>query len=648
MKDVLRSSGAARRRRLGVGLLSLGLLAGGTAMVGEQAHAALSNTSRFVPLAPTRILDTRDDAVEATDGPKGFVGAGGQITLQVTGRGGVPADATAVSMNLTATAATAAGFVTVWPTGEGIPEASNLNIERAGQTIANLSVVRLGSGGAVNLFTQGGAHLIADVSGYWVPSSGSADGRLIPTKPTRIVDTRNGTGVPLGAVPKDGIITTSLSGVVPGGYSAAVLNVTATESANAGYVTVWPGGQSRPTASNLNLERADQTIPNLVIVRLGDGAAINFYSQNGTQLVADLVAVFTDTSGALNAQGLFVPQSPNRIADSRKTQGFGPLGAGGSATLTVPGDPADFGAILANVTATEALNKGYVTVWPGDLGQPDSSNLNLDRVGQTIPNLVISGVSATGTVNLFSQSGTQLIVDLAGVFTKSPTITPIPPKPVDPPPSGNATSFKLFYVWPTDVPQPDTAAIGLAIKNEVKLFQAWLATKTGGKTLRMVGVNGVPDITVYGLGASSTQMSPQSIYDEAVSNGRLGANEYAFFWVQSAYKGECEDHIPNKAGFIWLPTCGNAQPSASSAFPNFAAITAIEVMLQVLGVVDARAPHYLYPHYLTSAANHNDLFYEGGDRQIQNLGLDDAHTDYYGHGNAGYYDLKTDPIWQAA
>jgi len=648
MKDVLRSSRATRRRRIGVGLLSLGLLAGGTAMVGEQANAALTNTSRFVPLSPTRILDTRNDVVEASDGPKDFVGAGGQITLQVTGRGGVPVDATAVSMNLTATAAAAPGFVTMWPTGEGIPKASNLNIERAGQTIANLSVVRLGTGGAVNLFTQGGAHLIGDVSGYWVPSSASTDGRLIPTKPTRIVDTRDGTGVPAGAVPKDGTITSSLSGVVGSGYSAAVLNVTATESANAGFVTVWPSGQSRPTVSNLNLERADQTIPNLVIVRLGDGGGINFYSQNGTQLIADLVAVFTDNSGALNAQGLFVPQSPNRIADSRKTLGFGPLGAGGSATLTVPGDPADFGAILANVTATEASGKGYVTVWPGDLGQPDSSNLNLDRVNQTIPNLVISGVSPTGTVNLFSQSGTQLIVDLAGVFTKSPTITPTPPKPTDPPPSGNATSFKLFYVWPSNVAQPDTAAVGLAIKHEVSLFQDWLKTKAGGRMLRMVGVNGVPDVIAYGLGAPSTQMSPTSIYDEAVSSGRIGANEYAFFWVQAAYTGECEDNIPKKAGFIWLPTCGNAQPSASSAFPNFAAMTAAEVMLQVLGVVDSRAPHYASPHYLTAAANHNDLFYEGGDRQIQNLGLDDAHTDYYGHGNPGYYDLKNDPIWQAA
>ena len=648
MKDVLRSSRATRRRRISVGLLSLGLLAGGTAMVGEPAHAALPNTSRFVPLAPIRILDTRPDEPAAPDGPKGFVGAGGQITLQVTGPlSGVPADAVAVSMNLTATAATGAGFVTVWPAGEAIPEASNLNIERAGQTIANLSVVRLGASGALNLFTQGGAHLIGDVSGYWVLSSGSTAGRLIPTKPTRVVDTRDGTGVALGKVPKDGTIMTSLSGVVGSGYSAAVLNVTATDSDAAGYVTVWPGGQSRPTASNLNLERADETIPNLVIVPLGDGESINFYSQNGTNLVADLVALFTDTTAALNGQGLFVPQSPSRIADSRTPKGFGPLGAGGSATLTVPGDPADFGAILANVTATEALGKGYVTVWPGDLSQPGSSNLNLDRVNQTIPNLVISGVSPTGTVNLFSQSGTQLIVDLAGVFTKSPTVTPIPPTPTGPP-TGGSTGFKLFFAYPNDIPAPDTAALQRAIKHEIGLFQAWLVTKAEGRKLRLD-----PDIFVINTGAPKSQLSKDGLYGAA--QAYLSANEYAFFFVQGANStnpGDCEDTIAGKAGYIWLPVCGaQTQPSESSTFPNVSSTTMVEVMLQVLGTVPRCATHFQEPHYLTSAANHNDLFYEGSDSTrniVASPGLDDAHTDYYGHGRAGCYDLKNDPIWQAA
>jgi hypothetical protein len=79
-------------------------------------------------------------------------------------------------------------------------------------------------------------------------------------------------------------------------------------------------------------------------------------------------------------------------------------------------------------------------------------------------------------------------------------------------------------------------------------------------------------------------------------------------------------------------------------------VTSVEVMLQILGVVPSCATHYVFPHYLTAAANHNDLFYEGdgSTRMSATPGLDDAHTDYYGHGKPGCYDLKNDAVWQAA
>jgi hypothetical protein len=84
----------------------------------------------------------------------------------VTGRAGVPASATAVVLNVTATESTAAGFVTAWPAGGPRPLASTLNFA-PGDNVANLVMVGLGPGGTLSLFQFGGStHVVADVVGY--------------------------------------------------------------------------------------------------------------------------------------------------------------------------------------------------------------------------------------------------------------------------------------------------------------------------------------------------------------------------------------------------------------------------------------------------------------------------------------------------
>jgi hypothetical protein len=112
--------------------------------VTPQAGATLG--ARYHPLAPTRVLDSR--------GPNGgwnaHLTAGSPRDLQVTGLGGatsVPATASAVVLNVTATNATAGSFLSVWPTGSPQPVSSNLNFA-AGETIANLVTVKVGAGEA--------------------------------------------------------------------------------------------------------------------------------------------------------------------------------------------------------------------------------------------------------------------------------------------------------------------------------------------------------------------------------------------------------------------------------------------------------------------------------------------------------------------
>ena len=113
--------------------------------------------------------------------------------------------------------------------------------------------------------------------------------------PTRVLDTRIGTGAPKAKLGPGRTLTLTLpglpAGVAPGTKSVA-LNVTATGPTAGSYLTVYPGG-TRPTASNLNFVPG-QTIANMVVVPLGAGNKVTFYNAAGSvNVVADLVGYYS-------------------------------------------------------------------------------------------------------------------------------------------------------------------------------------------------------------------------------------------------------------------------------------------------------------------------------------------------------------------
>ncbi|MGE0877781.1 MAG: beta strand repeat-containing protein [Acidimicrobiia bacterium] len=373
------------------------------------------STSKFVPLSPQRILDTREGngAVQAKLAPNG------KIDLQVTGRGGVPSTGvSAVVLNVTATNSTGSGYVSVWPADQTQPTVSNLNVE-ADQTIPNLVTVGVSAQGKVSLFSYGGGDLIADVAGYYTPTAAATDGRLVSLTPQRILDTREGNGAPQQKVVADSSIDVQVTGRggVPGtGVSAVVLNVTVTNAEGAGFVTAWASGQTKPTASNLNVERAGQTIPNQVIVPVGSNGKVSLYSWTTVDLLADVAGWFTNDTASSSASGLFVAVPPARFLDSRSGAKVVPEGTQAVQITGAHGVPSTgVGAIVANVTATESTGDGFVTVW-GDGTRPNASNLNVVK-DQTIPNHVTSPLTSTGKVNLFSYAGGHLLVDVGGYYT---------------------------------------------------------------------------------------------------------------------------------------------------------------------------------------------------------------------------------------
>ena len=126
-------------------------------------------SSALVPLPPARLLETRFgpgyNTVDGSYQNGGTLAADSQIELEVTGRGGVPVDATAVMINVTAVNPSSAGYVTVYPCGTARPLASNLNYV-AGDVVANLVLAKVGDFSSVCLYTTTRTELIVDVSGY--------------------------------------------------------------------------------------------------------------------------------------------------------------------------------------------------------------------------------------------------------------------------------------------------------------------------------------------------------------------------------------------------------------------------------------------------------------------------------------------------
>jgi hypothetical protein len=375
--------------------------------------------SRYHPLDPARILDTRQ-GLGAAVGP---LGQGSALNLQVTGQGGVPSTGvSAVVLNVTVTEPTAASFLTAWPTGQPLPVASNLNYV-AGQTVPNLVVVNVGDGGLVSLYNSNGStHVVADVAGWYGDAGSSSGARYTSVVPSRILDTRNGIGGP--QVGPDASIDLQVTGQggVPVDASAVVLNVTVTQPTATSFVTAWPTGQSRPVVSNLNVV-AGQTVPNLVVVKVGAGGRISLYNLAGTtHLIADVAGWF-GADGVPGGSG-YTSLVPSRILDTRAGVGApaAAVGPGGLLELQVTGRggaPATgVSAVVLNVTVTQPTAPSFLTVWPSGLPLPLVSNLNYVP-NLTVPNLVVVGVGAGGRISLYNSSGTaHVVADVAGWYSQ--------------------------------------------------------------------------------------------------------------------------------------------------------------------------------------------------------------------------------------
>lgn len=243
--------------------------------------------------------------------------------------------------------------------------------------------------------------------------------------PTRILDTRNGTGVSKGRVGANSIAKLRVAGAGPipsSGVTAAVLNVTVVATTTGGYITVYPsgGGTTVPTVSSLNYS-AGKVVPNLVTVPVGSDGYVYLYNGGGAPV--DLVA---DVSGYYSLAGtsLYAPAIPQRVLDTRKGTGApqGAVQAGGTVKLlvalgnTVLAPPGKMSAVAVNVTVVNPSAGGYVTAYADGTNKPGTSNLNF-ATGQTVANSAIVPVAANGEIDLTTTATLNLVVDVVGYYS---------------------------------------------------------------------------------------------------------------------------------------------------------------------------------------------------------------------------------------
>ena len=241
--------------------------------------------STMTAITPERVYDSR---IPGAGGP---LTGGTSRTVDVASAGGVPADATAVAYTVTITGTTNSGYLAVAPAGDGEPAVSTINWTTSNTTLANSSIVGVNNG-EIEAFVGGDSskstQFIIDVIGYF--TEGDEGARFTAIDPARSYDSRE-QGGPLGA---GGQRTTTMEvATVPAGVDAVAFNLTVTQTAGSGFLSVNPAGTTQPTVSTINWMSTNTTLANGSVVGVAD-----------TQVLEDAVTTFAGGTGASSTQYL--------------------------------------------------------------------------------------------------------------------------------------------------------------------------------------------------------------------------------------------------------------------------------------------------------------------------------------------------------
>lgn len=400
----------------------------------SNAHAGLVPvTSRFVPLTPSRLLDSRPATAVGPQHLIGTFAAGESRDLAVTGVAGVASTGvTAVAVNLVTIAPDRPSFLQLLPTGQAeIGAYSNLNADAAGVVRANFAIVPVGDDGSITIYSSGVGDVIVDLLGYFEATHGATTaGRFVElSTPQRTLDTRSTSPIqPMQAGSRRQVPMPT--GIDDDQVAALVITLTGTGATAPGWVQAFPTDQPSAVGitSNINIGTG-QTVATTVIVPTGTAGisiATNFAHGGQANVIVDVIGYITSKRAAASTDGRFVTVRPNRAFDSRDSGAI----ADGAIVVVAGSDaagvtvPTDASAIVWNIAIVDADRRGFARSWAANSTAPTTSSLNWSSHAETRASAAITAANDGRSQFLLDDGGANLptpvghlIVDIFGYFT---------------------------------------------------------------------------------------------------------------------------------------------------------------------------------------------------------------------------------------
>ena len=241
-----------------------------------------ARAGRFVTVDPRRVVDTR------TSGRRGD----GEIRVPIPA--GIPSDAIALAVGITAVGAASSGYLSVYPAGTTRGETSVVNTDEHDRTRANVVFVPVSADGFI-VFRSMETDVLVDLWGWFTGPSApsSADGLFVARAPRRAWDSR----VSFDPIHQGGTVEKQL---LAASAAAIVANVTVVEPTGWGFLSVFAAGTSLPNVSSLNY-RWRHPVAALTVSRVSD-RGLALHSHAGAHVIVDVAGWFTGAATVATAR----------------------------------------------------------------------------------------------------------------------------------------------------------------------------------------------------------------------------------------------------------------------------------------------------------------------------------------------------------
>ncbi len=357
--------------------------------------------ARYTPMAPVRLVDTRD----GTGTTVGTLGGGCTMVVDP----GLAPSVTAVAINLTSVRSATNGFIVAYPCGVERPLASAVQAV-AGRVVAGMTIVPLGADGTFCVYSHATTDLVVDLFGTYAVGIGD---RYEPMDPTRLYDSRSVTApLPAGTIVHVKVVAV---GKAPAGATAAALTIHSTNATANGFATVYPCSASVPLVASINATKGTG-VTNHVESMLSASGEVCVYINVPMHIVVDLSGWFGPA-----ATTDYYAITPVRAVDTRYGTGLsGAFTPNANRAVTLAGTnglPAasTLRAVMAEVIGVGATSAGYLVVHPCMATVPPLSMVRY-VTGVNAATAVAGPDDAAGRWCISASTTVHVVVDISGYF----------------------------------------------------------------------------------------------------------------------------------------------------------------------------------------------------------------------------------------